>query len=535
MARGLQGLSYDRLVALLALVFALLAASAMLRTSATFDEIVFPAAGARALHTGDFSMIDDHPRLVQYLFGAPAYLATRNFPREDRGWEQWQRYAYARILIWGPGNTPDRLILSARLVGLAFGVLTVLATFAFARRHMPEGAAAFAALLVAFLPDVLAHSGVAYNDIPLAFGVLASVYALDAFVRDPRPARAALAALACAFACTVKYSGLAVFAVGAALLAMEALSGRGGDAGWRRRMASALGVFALVLYAAMVVAYAGDWALAEYRGGVGLLLERVGGREAFLLGETRVGGWWYFFPVALLLKTPAALHVLALAALAAAAVTLKAGLRREALLHGARAPIAGALIIGGALLGARFNIGTRHALPLMPLVCILVAQGAALWWARGARFARGALVAMAVLFVASTARAYPHFLSYLTEYTIGRPLHEVLVDSNTDWGQGLISLGDFMRERRIAHVELGYFGTAMPEGYGVHYVPAHSFFDLPQPSVPARERPRYLVVSATLLAGLYGGESVYGGLRKVKPLAILGGGTLYVFDRGPTP
>jgi hypothetical protein len=179
-------------------------------------------------------------------------------------------------------------------------------------------------------------------------------------------------------------------------------------------------------------------------------------------------------------------------------------------------------------MGTRMNIGMRHALPLLPLVCILVAQGVAWavgrWGTKARAWAGICLAAMA----ASTLGHYPYFLSYLSEYAWGRPLHETLVDSNTDWGQGLVALGDFMRANGIDRVQLGYFGTAMPQGYGIRYTAAPSFFTLSD-DVPPGPPPRFLAVSATLLAGSYLAGDPYARLRREKPVAVVGG-SLYVFD-----
>ena len=46
---------------------------------------------------------------------------------------------------------------------------------------------------------------------------------------------------------------------------------------------------------------------------------------------------------------------------------------------------------------------------------------------------------------------------------------------------------------------------------------------------PPGPLPRYAVVSATLLAGSYLAQDPYAGLRKEKPVAVVGG-SLYVFD-----
>jgi len=523
-----------RLLALLVTVFVMLAGSAMLRTSTTFDEITFPAAGARALRTGDFSMLDDHPRLAQYLYGMPIHLMAVNYPPEEgRNWWWYTRYHYARALYWESGNAPEKMALATRLVGLAFGALTVAATFLLARRQVGDWPALLAAGLLAFLPDFLAHSGVAYNDIPLAFGLLASVYALDAAIRAPTARTAALAALACAFAACVKYSGLIVLPIGAALVVLEAASGRWRDAAWRRALLRAAGVFAVVGYALVVLAYGGDWALREFRAG----LEALGrtattGRQAFLMGERNVGGWWYFFPVALALKTPIALQVLALVAVAAGIVSLRGGASRALLAHPARAPALALVLFLVALLTSRVNIGVRHALPAWPFACILVAMGVAAVWDHGSRPLRVSLGLVVAAFVASSALQFPWFFSYLSAWSGGRPSSQVLVDSSTDWGQGLVALRDYMRANRIERVSLGYFGSAPPEGYGIAHVTMPSFLELP-PQPPAAEAPRFAVVSATLLAGLYAKGDPYAPLRDREPVAIVGG-SLYVFDLNPT-
>jgi hypothetical protein len=100
------------------------------------------------------------------------------------------------------------------------------------------------------------------------------------------------------------------------------------------------------------------------------------------------------------------------------------------------------------------------------------------------------------------------------------------VDSSTDWGQGLVALRQFMLARGIDRVALAYFGSALPEGYGIAYVPLPSFLELPAQAPGA---PRYLVVSATLLAGSYVNGDPYAVLRPLRPTAIVAD-TLYVYD-----
>jgi hypothetical protein len=312
------------------------------------------------------------------------------------------------------------------------------------------------------------------------------------------------------------------------LLALEAASGRLREREWRRAIALAVPVFVAVAYAALVAVYLGDWRLAEFTEGLATGAGGAGGRDAFLWGRHYAGGLWYFFPVAIALKTPVALHVFALIALFGAWRAARDGRRREWLSHGARAPAVGAAFFAVLLLAAPLNVGTRHALALLPLLCILVAQGVAPFWRAGTGAVRTALAVTFAAFLLSSLRPYPFFISYLNEYATGRASYETLVDSSTDWGQGLIGLRAFMRERGVDTVALGYWGSAIPEGYGIRYSRMPSYFPLrEQPAGGAA--PRYIVVSATLLAGFVASDP-YKALRNARPVAVVGG-SLYVFDR----
>ncbi|HEY2628442.1 MAG TPA: glycosyltransferase family 39 protein, partial [Usitatibacter sp.] len=506
--------------------------SAMTHTSTTFDEIVFAAIGARGFHMGSFDLVLDHPRLPQYLFGLPAWLSTQAYPPEALASAAGglPEYGYARAFFWGVGNDPERLAFAIRLVGLVFGALTVASTYVLSRRHLPAGAAVFAAALVALLPDMLAHSGIAYTDVPLTFGILASVYALDRAVRNPAVAPVAIAALLCAFTVSLKYSGIVLAPVALALLAVEALSGRWSDRRWKRGVAIAVPVFLATAWISLALVGQGDWGLQEFIGRFQRSLHGAAGRDSFLWGTHYAGGRWYFFPVALALKTPAALHVLALIALVGAWSAWRRPDWQALLAHGARAPALGAAFFLAATMATPLNIGTRHALPLLPLACILVAQGLTPVWRRGAPALRAAIAILFAAFALSGLRYYPYFQSYLNEYASGRQMYETLVDSSTDWGQGLIGLRDFMRERHVDSIALGYFGSAMPEGYGIRYAAMPSYFPLEHPAV-GPEAPRYLAVSATLLAGTVTSDP-YADVRRARPIAIVGG-SVYIFDLQP--
>jgi len=173
---------------------------AMRRTSPTFDEIVLVAGGARGYATGVFDLAPDHPPLMQYIYGLPVWLSGPAFPDEsgvpaDVRAQEIYRYRYASAFYSGSANDPERVALLGRLPALMIALLLTVVVFLYTRRFWGDAAGFTAATLTAFLPDILAHGGVAYNDVPIALAILAAAWAIDETVRRPALHRGLLAGL----------------------------------------------------------------------------------------------------------------------------------------------------------------------------------------------------------------------------------------------------------------------------------------------------------------------------------------------------
>jgi hypothetical protein len=522
--------------------------TAMLRTSTTFDEIVFVAGGVRGFEIGEFDLVPDHPPLMQYIYGLPVWLDGPQLPDEslvpdDLLANPAYRYRYAASLYWASGNDPERIALLSRIPAVLMTLALILVTFLFTRRHWGPAAALLAATLVAFLPDVLGHGGVAYSDVPVTLAFLAGLWAIDKALRSMSLLHGAIAGAVAALAVAVKISAAALLPAAVLIAGAEALKLRYGsstagyaawpDRAWFGRL-MLLGIVATATaYLVMVLVYRGDFSLEQFRWGLAFRYSHItGGHEvgAILLQQESMKGWWYFFPVAFLFKTSAGLHVLA----GVAAVTLAVRVHRRPmaiLTSGLRAPLAGLLVFGVALLNSNLNIGFRYALPVLPLICIMTAVGVTCAWRTGTRLVRGALVAAlswAVLFPISF---HPHYLGFISEYGPGRErAYEVLVDSSLDWGQGLLELRDFMRDNEIPVVYLSYFGSAFPAGYGIEYVPLGSYFPLPRRPQPA-QLPEWIAISATNLRGGYFESDPFAQFRAAKPDAVLAR-SIYLYHLG---
>ncbi len=528
------------LLAATALTAVAVTAGAMAHTSATFDEIVLVAGGVRGVERGAWDMVTDQPPVMMYAYGEAARTASPRLPPEaGRTWSFEQRWTYARTLFFRLGNDPVRLLDRARWVGVALVGLLVLLAALYAGWAAGPVAAGLTAVMVAATPDVLAHGGVAYNDLPLALAFLLAVWALDATVRRPSPLRGVLAGAAVALALGVKLSALALAPVALLLVGAEAVERRRDRAWWADVAVASVAGLAGV-WAVLMVIYRGDPSLTLFRLAFWrtvLHTEQGHPAAAYLLGHTSAQGWWFFFPVVFFFKTPAGFQAL----LALGAAGLMAGLRgrgggrawRSALHWRGRGALIGLVVFGAFLMRSHLDAGFRYALPVLPLLAVVASAGLVRAWDRGRRW-RGAIVALLALQLVSVATAYPDLLAYTSVWAGGRDRADrVLVDSSLDWGQGLLELRSFMKREGVHTVRLAYFGSALPHAYGIDYVPLPSFFRLTDGDVPEGTRPpRFTVVSATLLHGLYlQGHDPFAGYRKRTPYRVLGH-TLFVYEDG---
>jgi hypothetical protein len=257
-----------------------------------------------------------------------------------------------------------------------------------------------------------------------------------------------------------------------------------------------------------------------YTYGLAFTLEITHPRKAFLLGQVSDGGWWYYFPVAMAVKSPLATITMLLAAIGA--------LFRLRLRGHGWAIIC--LTIPAALYAvmavrSNLNIGVRHMMPVVPLAFIAIG----VVMSRHTRLAAGLLVLLAV----ESAIVFPNDLAYFNLAAGGsRGGVRILSDSNLDWGQDLPLLAEWQRKHPEKRLYLSYFGTSPPSSYGVTFTNVGAGYNfLPTTRLVPGES-GVIAVSATHLQGLYVPDNLqwfYKALREQDPIAVLGG-TIYLYE-----
>src|SRR5262249_9242386 len=172
----------------------------------------------------------------------------------------------------------------------------------------------------------------------------------------------------------------------------------------------------------------------------------------YLFGRVSDHGFASYFYVAFAAKST-------LAFLAVTLIVLIACLREPEARADGRVWLLPVLVLFLASMGASYNIGVRHLLPVYPMLALAAAGVLSRAWARGRRIPPLLMAGLPLLSAAELARIHPHELSYFNPL-VGGPLggRGILSDSNVDWGLDLKRLSSELERRGVKDPTVVYFG-----------------------------------------------------------------------------
>jgi hypothetical protein len=526
-------------LALLLILFGQLTLGSV-RLSLTADEPIHIALGYTRLILGDCGEMPVHePPLINQWAAWPLLLRPdRPDPRQLPAWESnYPPYFGAQLLSYlGPIEAVE---VATRSPVMLLCLLLATVIYRWAADLFGQRAGLLALFLCAFDPNVIAHSQLATTDVGgLTFGLLAT-FAAWRTTQRPTPGRIVLTGVALGLAVAAKVSGLFYALMIGLLIGCSVLANgtsRQGEAVLR------WGVRLLAIYGLACAAF---WAAYGFEVGTlpGLAFpvpapthmqvlqafseHNASGHLAFLAGQVGQRGWWWYFPLALVLKTPLPTLLLLVPAVVA-------GLRSqfESWIDDVWL-LAPPLVYFSSALFSTINIGYRHLLPLLPFLFIFISRlthhashpthHASRLTPHASRITFSLLLSWYIL---GALRIFPHYLAFFNELAGGPDGgYRYLADSNTDWGQALKELAAYQRAEGIEQIRLSALSHLDPASYGVRYEPLSptagaepdAFF--PQFNPP----PGDYVISASTLQGIgLTHPETYDWFRKRTPDAIVG-------------
>jgi tetratricopeptide (TPR) repeat protein len=543
------------------------------RNSATWDEPDHIYAAYLQSTQGDYGVNPEHPPLIKFLGALPLKnLQLKTLPMLDRQY-RFQAAVNGRDFL--ANNDANSILFHVRLATSVITLLLALIVFFAAQQMFSTGAGIIALALIAFDPTLIGHSALMTTDAGQACFMFASIYAFYRYVKAPSIARLTLVGLAVGLALAAKHGCIFLAPMLVVIAIVEVLwlaqPAPGQTAPRRRRLAlkyaGALAAIAVIAFGALWASYgfryaarpdglhlnpsaAAQFAMVpsqaegaflaalnnlhllpeSYLFGMAHILIQAKIFNSFLLGTTYPHPVWFYFPIAMLIKsTLTFLILLAITVWVIASGRLRA--RREILYL----VIPAAIYMFFAMTGG-MNIGVRHVLPIYIFLSVLIA-GAAIKLVQQNRRWLYAVVLLLVFQAVSVLHSFPAYVSYANE-AFGGPahVHELLSDSSSDWGQQLKAVKRYTDEHHITNCWFAYFGQGVID-YNYYGIPCKTlitadslYFDGPHDVPPAIDGPVFM--SAGVESGFEfgpGALNAYEQFKHLKPNAIIDYG-VFVYD-----
>ena len=507
--------------------------------SQTYDEAAHLAAGYSYLATGDFRLDSEHPPLIKELQALPLFVGYRlPFNPDPQRWRDKKAFSIGQDFLYKSAVTADRMLALSRLPTLFLGVSLLAVAGWWAYRLWGHRAALLAMALAGFDPNLIAHSSLVTNDIGVSVFIFITLYLLWEYVNSPSWSLLAATGICAGIALVSKFSALLLipitFTVAVLLIGSDRpllLPLQRGPSRATHKLLEAAAALLLIISISLL-AIPPVYFFQEFEtwvSGLRLLLTIAQeGRPSFLLGEYSYEGWWSYYLIAFLIKTP--LGTLALIVLSVSLYT--AGIRLT--WRAAVFLLTPVIIFFAVTMQSKVAVGLRYILPVYPFLFVLASRVATVQLPR--KWLIAFLVGAPLLFTAfSSLRVAPHQLAYFNEVGGGPDRgYRYLLDSNLDWGQDLKGVKTFVDKEKLPIIYLSYFGTAPPSYYGIRYqfVPGSWPLDWPVQTerVPAETPRKILAISANNLQDLANPSyPLFDWLKLREPTAKIGY-SIFVYD-----
>lgn len=551
--------------AVLLLMFGL-ALTSMTQLGPTFDEQGFLVRGLGYIRGQNQHMRVGHPLGLNALNALPLKNDTAvQLPISDPSWQETGFHRPAELFLWEIGNNVEHLMFLARLPTIWLGLLLAALVGRWAgKMSRSQWAGALALTLIALDPNVLANMRLTTTDLGLAVGAAVAGFTLWSFLRRPSWTNALIAGAGFGLLQNTKFTaGLFVPLFALVILVGLLVQWRSNRANFQnttnlipqfpwKTLLMLLTAYPLAAFFILWAAYGFQIGTLPHElptlsqlAGLTIPLSHhieqlldIGGRlqvetPSFLLGQHSSTGWWYYFPVAFLLKTPLPILILLVMACVLRILyyvnTVQTQAIRNTLLNDA-ALLIPALGYFAIALTSEINLGYRHLLPILPFFAVFIANSMGTFQPlKKEKRLRNTAVALTLLLLGISLWVYPHYLSYFNVIA-GGPNNgwRYLVDSNIDWGQDLNKLKGWLAENDVEQVWLSYFGEAQPDYYGINYIgldswPPRLMNPEARPFTPHKPAPGIYAISATNLQGVhFANHDQFAYFRERDPIAKIG-------------
>ncbi len=473
--------------------------------SVTFDEIVHLPAGYTYIQKRDFRVNPEHPVLVKILAAIPWKIIAPNQNIEETLWKKSNIFYYdnwindrklGEDLLFLQAENPRLILFSGRVMLSAITIFMIFSIFYYLIKKQHNKAGMIFLVLSSFCPQFLGYGYLVTTDIAIAGSSFLALILFYKLLRNQNNNYAILWGLSLGLMALSKYTSLIFFVffvffyfiykywfdkkVSLKFLFISLITGY-------------FLIFFVYLFGKTIIApvfvpseqiYNATYIFAKepylnivnnifryllipalyFKGLIHVIVHTTVGHSSYLLGQSSKSGWWYYFPLAFILKNSISLILILIVAFFQKNYFKKLDFEKKILWLGMITYIVFAVF-------SKTNLGIRHLMPIYPILLYLVSYALAEIKIKWKNIAVGSLLAIYCL---SSVRANGNYMTFFSEI-IGSLDNgsKYLVDSNLDWGQNLYALAQYQKDNNIDNIYFGSFiaNKTICDFYNIKYIP----------------------------------------------------------------
>lgn len=520
-------------------IFFIQAVASMVQKSPTADEAAHHiATGYSFLKTRDFRLNSTGPPLMEELAAFPLlFMNDLKLPLNHSSWDRIQRTEFGwQFLYVDNKDKVDSIVFWSRIPIVLTGVFLGLLVFLWSNRLYGFNAGVFALFLYAFSPTVLAHTRLVTMDIGASCFIFLAIFCFYLYCRNPSFKNLLLSGIAFGLAQLSKYTAVYLYLVYLVFFLLIWFFSKKDfivDYGISRNVKKLLfGILSIFLIGNFVV-FCGyffevkplllnDIDIGEKIVFFETFITKIFGHNSDVLKEKFVSfalnqpipfstyimgflgasnqtlvenkfssmifgnysseGWWYYYFIVFLLKTSFSVLILLIVT-----ILFSRGLSRNRMSElFVTVPI---VLLMMFTMFSVLQLGVRYILPIYPFLFVYISKIINMDVSGNKGFMKGRLIYLLVLFLAfchlfSSVKAFPHYLPYFNILGGGANNgYKSLTRVNTDLGQDIKGLANYLDENNINGVKLSYWGFAPPEIYNINSLPINEI----EKEIPEKE------------------------------------------------
>lgn len=497
--------------------------------SVTSDEKSHIIAGYMNIRFNDYRFNIEHPPFIKQLAALPLLFMDIKFPYKiyKASTKGTDIVKIQEAFLFKIGNNLDTILFVSRLSNILISLLLGIFVYLYSRKLNGVFAGLISLSCFVFSPSFLGHSPLVTLDVPVTCFYFISVYFLMNYFDTKKNKFLLLTGIFLGLSLISKYSALILIPIVYILLLLAVF--RGGIYSklkinryklflalplfilvvaykWSFRIiipafliymlsyafykkkffkdrlqfaGKALLVILILAFLLVILDYTDfKWFLfhsptkAYFKGFAYFRGHAEGGHHAYLLGQYSEKGWWYYFPVAMALKTPIATVFLIILGFIGLYRRNENNWQKLFLLI----PFLVYLFI--ACFINKVNIGIRHILPVYPFLYVVAGYSIHLYKkVLKQNFLKLALFLVIIILAFDVMATYPSHLSYFNIACGGtKNGYKFLGDSNIAWGQDWKRLKKYIENNNIKEVKIiSSFGGI--NIYNYHKIPYRAFLE----------------------------------------------------------